>query len=70
VSASASEHREIVSNVFIIEAGVWCDRFDFETGFLLSQTTWLRVEQNFSFFSATLPSEVASLNRNISNAGM
>jgi len=39
VSASASEHREIVSNVFIVEAQVWCDRFVFGTGFLLSQTT-------------------------------
>jgi hypothetical protein len=26
------------------------DRFDFGTGFLLSQTNCLRVEQNFSFF--------------------
>jgi hypothetical protein len=26
------------------------DRFDFGTGFLLSQTICLRVEQNFSFF--------------------
>src|SRR5205809_1053883 len=56
IRASASEHRQVASSVFIVEAGVESDRCGFETGFLLSQTSWSRVEQNFSFFSATLAS--------------
>src|SRR5438876_3296707 len=56
IRASASEHRQVASSVFIVEAGVESDRCSFETGFLLSQTSWSRVEQNFSFFSATLAS--------------
>jgi hypothetical protein len=46
------------------------NRLDLRKGLSLSQMTRARVEQNFSFFWATLPSEVASLNRNISTAGM
>src|SRR5881397_2889102 len=49
IRASASEHRQVASSVFIVEAGVESDRCGFETGFLLSQTSWSRVEQNFSF---------------------
>jgi len=48
VSASASEHRQAVSNVFIIEEVG--DRFGSSTSFPLSQTVYLRVEQNFSLF--------------------
>lgn len=48
VSASASEHRQAVSNVFIIEEVG--DRFCSSTSFPLSQTVYLRVEQNFSLF--------------------
>ena len=49
VSVSASEHRHAISSVFIVEAGIRC-WFDCGTTFSLSQTAYLRVEQNFSPF--------------------
>jgi hypothetical protein len=69
INANASEQRHVMISVFIVEAGVG-NRLDLRKGLPLSQMTLARVEQNFSFFSATLPSDVASLNRIISTAGM
>ena len=71
VRVSTRENRQAVSNVFIVEAGVEGSA-RFEMSFQLSQTVYLRVEQNFSpFFKSTLRfSKVASLIRNISIARM
>jgi hypothetical protein len=52
-NANASEQRQVVISVFIVEARV-DDRFDFGAGFPLSQRTCSGVQQNFSFFSAIL----------------
>jgi hypothetical protein len=41
---------EMVSSVFIIEAGVLCDRLSFGTGFPLSQTTQPSRAKLFIFF--------------------
>jgi len=49
VNASASENRQAVSNVFIVEAR-FGDRLGSGTSFPLSQTVYLQVEQNFSPF--------------------
>ena len=40
VNASANEHRQVLSNVFIVEAG-FGGRFDCGTSFPLSQTAYL-----------------------------
>lgn len=53
VSANASEHRQIVSSVFIVEARI-VDRLDCDMTFPLSQTVCLRVQQNFSLFQSIL----------------
>jgi hypothetical protein len=71
VNASASEHRQAVSNVFIIEAR-FGDRLGSGTSFPLSQTVHLRVEQNFSLFLHRhfASTKVASLIRIILAGGM
>src|SRR5262249_6435594 len=64
-NANASEQRQVVISVFIVEARV-DDRFDFGAGSPLSQRTCSGVQQNFSFFSAILFAPRAHLSFEIS----
>ena len=59
-NANATEQRQVVISVFIVEARV-DDRFDFGAGFSLSQRIYSGVQQNFSFFSAIVVAPEAHL---------